>query len=919
MSIRLLLLVLVLAMVGQTIALPAAAQENDPIDTSKVDTEVEGATDDAQETVDLPGSQAYLTRFAADIWESDGVTGRLTQNHTGGLHFSILKRGAMLYARLPLFAGGSAVEGNAFRLIVENRSACTEMVVQTTDAAGNVSAYSVSLPAHSEPGVYYAYPDNIAAAREVSITFHTASDGEIILYAINRVSFYEKLRSDERYGSVSDCYYDAQSGEVIVKGSLHTNTAVQFAGGSVALYAFGSIKTAQEILDTEQNPLQTIKITNHFSFSVTADSYVAKNRYYAVVLIDAQGNRVLMCPPSFPTWMVGTSTLIEPSHEYKGFYGMDVAQAVQCHAGAVIVDVYLDELLRESGGEAVSHSFENRYFSLNRSYVQQLEKEVIPLMKIGCAVYLRLSVRATAEAYRLPFTVSQATGMQEPDYLAILLTSTEAKLTYGAALSYLLENFSSCGRQLGGLILGQGLDQPMKNYYAGLIPLQEYLEIVTDTLLQTENLLRSIYPDAIVYLPLTDTDRSPYDITCDLSGKYDAVMLLDGVCQMIDDFGLGNHSVSLLLESERFPIDGGWSSDYDGEKGQSATVTPISVPTVSDYLSLLQDVESLSPEGAYLWKPSGDTTDDEFALAYIYLYRQLNHQATSVFFADVTDRSLRDAAELLAAIDTDAAGEVTAYALPYLGFSSWETGNSSDRFLRYQVELAKKTLSGYIGSYLYWNFAAAIGTMQWEAAYGCDALSADGGSQYGRALLAQMNRQGGEILYAFAKPENFSLCDALSVTLAVTDQDGAAVPVEVQLTGYGNNARVEAIGTLSDGDMTTLTLSGVSLSSLSRTEALSLRVTPLQEEGEWQELRVYVLRIEGMSRTKDSNVLQAEILAQRATRSDTSEDDLSLLGAYPLLLITALTLLTLGGAMMCLRKSGKKREKREKREKRMRG
>ena len=156
------------------------------------------------------------------------------------------------------------------------------------------------------------------------------------------------------------------------------------------------------------------------------------------------------------------------------------------------------------------------------------------------------------------------------------------------------------------------------------------------------------------------------------------------------------------------------------------------------------------------------------------------------------------------------------------------------------------------------------------------------------------------IQYAFSRAEDFSVCDALSLTLAVTDQKGNLIPAKVRLTLYGADVRIEAGCTLQTGKLTTVTLSGIPLDAADACTSMTLSVQPLlaQEDGN---LRVYLLDIDGMSRTLDDDALEAAILEKREERA--KQESRRPMGAYPVLLLTALVLLTAVGAVFCLRGS----------------
>jgi hypothetical protein len=268
---------------------------------------------------------------------------------------------------------------------------------------------------------------------------------------------------------------------------------------------------------------------------------------------------------------------------------------------------------------------------------------------------------------------------------------------------------------------------------------------------------------------------------------------------------------------------------------------------------------------------------------------------------------------LISRINTSSAFEVVNFALPYFGLNSsvdlnaWITAKQPNKNTPlYQATLTTQTKETYAGRYVYWDFASAIGTLQWTAGYGCRVLSADGGSRYGRALLAQMEQKGGEILYRFQSPENFSVCDALSLTLAVTDRNGQPIPARIQLTLFGEDRRIEATCDLESGELTTLTLQGVPLSVAGATRAVSVHAEPLNGQSSG-EVRIYLLNVEGLSLLMDNDALQNAIFAERekAEYSPAAPEQPVI---YPVILITALALVVIAGAALSLRASNKRKK-----------
>jgi hypothetical protein len=197
----------------------------------------------------------------------------------------------------------------------------------------------------------------------------------------------------------------------------------------------------------------------------------------------------------------------------------------------------------------------------------------------------------------------------------------------------------------------------------------------------------------------------------------------------------------------------------------------------------------------------------------------------------------------------------------------------------------------FAGSYEYWNFTSALSTLGWNGGFGCNSLSTDGGSRFGRVLLAELSGQtGGALTYTFSSPEKFSVCDALSLTLAVTDKSGKPVPAKVTVTLLGESFRMEGSAVLDSGEMETLALTSRLLKSTGGCHSVLLTVVPISAKDE--AIRLHVMQIEGWSRDKDADALQAAVHASHENDrlpegTDTASRRMLTLVVFAAILITA--------------------------------
>ena len=857
-------------------------------------------------------SEEYRARFTSDAWQSAGETGAILRNGTDGITLDILGRDAGLWAELLPYEGETAC--NALQLSLENQSACTELQIEVTYQGGERTEKStLRLQAQSEQQTYYAYFDDVNAIEEIRLTFLAVSDGEITLYSLSRVSFYHQLTDDKIHGSITECYYDTESGNIVISGRLRSESVIKFSGGSIMLYRLTSLR-GDNTINASAKPLQTLKVSNRFTFVVPTANFAARNNRYALVLVDAKGNRTLMSEPCYPVHRTPSSMMEAPDAAYKGVIGEDLSDAMRTYAGSVVIDVYLDELLARSEEGSASFAYDEQYFFFHQTYVDALKRQITPFYQLGTQVYLRLLIRANEAGYALPYTVSAAAqGMEQaPTYLAVMVQTLDERRAYAATLQYLLMQLSDDSEQIAGVILGCGVDNSLQNHYAGMLSMRDYMQLLVAQILLTSNVLNLLPSSVKLYLPVTDTEYPSYYTSYDLDGVYATPMLLDGVSRILNDVGLGSFVYYPLVETSASPLDEAQSDDEWAEQiekliSNSGSSTKLLVEKISEDLSAY---DSVGANVSVIWTPLESCGGMALSLSYLYLYYTLQDAGVDTFFTVLNRENADDLRELIARIDTATAAQITEFAHPYFGealLAEWQADAAADQttFL-YMGNLTEDTRTTYAGRYLYWNFAAAIGTLQWSSGFGCQSLAADGGSQYGRALLAELSGEenGGMIQYRFREPENLALCDALALSLAVTDAQGTPVSANVYLTLYGEHERTEAVGTVQPGALNTLTLSGTPLKVATSCRAISIRLEPLDGAAD-QPLRLYLVGIEGLSRRWDDDTLQQNILEQREKRAEGGEAPT--FGLYPVLLLTALLLLTIAGAILTLKRAQKRK------------
>ena len=860
-------------------------------------------------------SEQYCAQFSSSIWSCKG--GVLKMNNTQGVVFRIEEKGAALCAGL--IPHDAKTVNNALQLVLENRSSCTELALEYTwrDVSGKQQSGSVSLQIEpqSEKSVYYVYFDEVDRAEYVELVFEGVKNGEITLYSAGRASYYRRLT--QTHGAITSGIYDPTTQTITVQGSIRTDSVVDFSGGSILLYQLLPFETLQQLMERDPTPLHSMNMSNRFTFTVDAPTFEQQNARYAVAIRDKSGNVVPIAEPVAAVHRAvvqGESGGTQPLQQFKGIYAADAATAQDMYAGSAIVDVYLNRLFAataEPGAEV--YAFDGVRYSFDRRYLDTLFEQTNPLLATGVAVTLRVLIEPDARGYALPFTEGAQESTGTPRYLGIRLRTLEEQRAYGAALSYLFSKYAESSAGVpSGIIPGTGIDV-YDNYSIGSLSRSEYLQNAALLLVETKNVISEYAPNIRVYLSVTDRELSDSESP----DACPAPLLLEGVCGILKDLGCKDSFVTLMLESSSAPFGLSEEILQNGVTGVQAamyydktTNASQNIPTVEILLSGVSGYDCIANAGVVVWTPPADCSGLALSLSYVYLYHvYFGSRVIDGFVLCVPQGSEAQALlkPLVSGIDTNASDSLTAFALPYFGLTKWSvlSGKSPQSRTVYECSLEPLDRAQYAGRYEYWNFPSAIGTRGWSAGFDCLSLSMDGGSRFGRVLLAELPGDGGgSLAYSFSVPEYFSVCDAISTTLAVTDKNGNPVTAKITLTLFGDNFRLDGSAIVQSGEMETLAITNRLLKNTGGCRSILLTVEPVLAEAE--PVRVHMMQFEGWSRDLGDDVLNERIL--QARRIDQPAVDPLLerrRRALPLLGFAAL-LLTSAGLFAAV-KLGKKR------------
>ena len=580
-------------------------------------------------------SEQYCAQFLSSIWSCKG--GVLKMNNTQGIVFHMNEKGAALCAGL--LPHDAQTVNNALKIVLENRSSCTELALEYTwrDVSGKQQSGSVSLQIapQSDRSVYYVYFDEVDSAEYVELVFEGVKTGEITLYSVSRASYYRRLT--QTHGAITSGIYDPTTQTITVQGSIRTDSVVDFSGGSILLYQLLPFETLQQLMERDPTPLHSINMSSRFTFTVDAPTFEQQSARYAVAIRDKSGNVVPIAEPVAAVHRAvatGESSGAQPLQQFKGIYAADASTAQAMYAGSAIVDVYLNRLFATAGdSEAEAYAFDGIHYSFNRQYLDALFAQTNPLLATGVAVTLRVLVEPDARGYALPFTVSAQESTDAPRYLGIRLRTLEAQRAYSAALSYLFSKYAESSAALpSGIIPGTGMDV-YANHSVGALSQSEYMQNIALLLVETKNVIAEYAPKIRVYLSVSDRELSDSESL----DACPAPLLLEGVCSILEDLGCTDSFVALLLESSCAPFGLSEEILQNGVSGVQAamyydktTGASENIPTVGMLLSGLSAYDCVADTGVVVWTPPADCSGLALSLSYASMGFMAGNSSTSL-------------------------------------------------------------------------------------------------------------------------------------------------------------------------------------------------------------------------------------------------------------------------------------------------
>ena len=822
-------------------------------------------------------AQASSTRFIFSALEGErGTRYDVSEENELSLVLSANESSFSALSPAPLGNNGAT---NTLLVSLVNRSNATALRVsyQYTDYQQVTETVEQTLIADSdEVQTFYLKSPHIASgitSLTVSFLSDSAPSGTVILSSFCDISMYTAQggqgSSTDPWTTEFSCQYDTVTGNICISGQLNHVALARYGGEVLALFA---LDPTEEIYLSNKTPVARIDLSSNFSFTVAASSARTLFSRYVVAAVTARGERVPLSSPIYPAISISQ---IPGDVGFKGFHTDSVSTTLNVGAGIEIVDVYLDRL-HGNQNTGILYVGDESYYYFDENYVSELDSRIRRLTGAGCTVYLRflVSPNAASDLPYLAFTPVDESVVNK----GIVIEDSEALNSVYALTDFLTSRYANATiGKISGIILGRRVDHAAVYNHVGSMDLSTYAGLYASLVQLVAGTARRNVGSVDIVVPLSDRIFTGEMSTDDLSGNYYPALFLQSLLRALKDSTQNPPSFSLLLESNVTPAQlVGQSHTHYGVEGLPAFQT-----LLRQYVA---QYPFLSATTLYCWEPDVSLSAEKAIAAYVWQYIKLYFDGQTKAF--ITDLSMmkRDEAQRFAEvlsyivqrIDTAASESVTKPALALLGVDTL-TDIAQNYTLEAMVDqsLVQKSLStdGYgkevdlKGSYAYWNFDTAIGSLGWYSGSLCNDLSVLSDKK-GRALTAQCisgtSGEYAEFACHFPSRKDISFAPYIKLKLGINGVAGASYEIQVRLAGKGITMIASAVVRAGETNEIYLDLSDCA-TDLSGMNAIRILSRPL--DGIDDPYTVHLHRVTFESET----LTDSELASRMAVSSDAAD------------------------------------------------
>ena len=410
-----------------------------------------------------------------------------------------------------------------------------------------------------------------------------------------------------------------------------------------------------------------------------------------------------------------------------------------------------------------------------------------------------------------------------------------------------------------GIIVGEEADRFPVSTNSDV---QDYLHFYSMFLYIVSESVRGVDRDARMFVPISDI---AYSKTTDTSG-YESELFLLSLAKIMSQLYSDPCSFSVALCNGQTPFG---ISNQESKEETDSDIVYYTSEKIKDFERMLTYVAGesshVSRDYIFVWSPPTDLSGSMLTASYAYNYLKLFFGSYAESFVVSFDRAdkLYDLKHVIKYIDTSSFSDAVGPALDIIGAESWQeliinfNKNSIEKFKLSETTPVDISATNFRGRYDIWKFSELNGIGGWYSLNGCNLVSINVSSDFGRCLVAKIqphNKILGEyssIMYAFEEPKDISFADYITYSLGIACENDANAVFEFKFVIGSENEIIEATQIVKAGELNDI---AVDVNRLGEISYMQINIKPISNQD--VSYNLYVSKISELSQKYTSDELK---------------------------------------------------------------
>ncbi len=792
--------------------------------------------------------------FSADGYSLTGGTGGVSNGV-----FEISANGDEFLLESDDFAYDTIEPANCIRVDFKTNGVCRRVSLQARGSEGTFAEESYYELSNSGYSTVYL-PLKAEGIKEIRLCFEGSNLGIVQIYGIIPDSTY--VSKAYGIGNVDTCAVNANTGEIIIKGSLNRESFQKYRGNDIYLFSNDLCDSiTPEILSSGESIEKSVITSEDFIFRVkysrTDDARLFLYKKYTVAVESGNGFEIVSSPKCItnPENYVKNASRPTGYSTGKGIYGESIAFMQEVGASDTVVWVDIGKFFLRDITAGSKFECGGKLYYYNSEYYSAVDIMIKNFAEKNIDVTLVFVISDTGNEALNRMLIHRDADLNAR-YCAYN-TSDRQGLMYLRAISEFFARKYSVDYSVTRFVFGDNVAMSSVGYNMGNKTLEEFVFEYANGLRIVYNAVKSYAPYVEVYTYLDDSwnRKLPFD----LYTRFDNKAFLDALNRCYLDSGNVEWGIVQNLYPEGRQNYSSYNDSTLSAQEPSDRVSFKNIGIVTDYLKNSQSMYNgfvrdyvIIEKTNYTNLPNQNITAD-----YVYnCYKALN-TAVSAY---ITDRNC-NYNDAMKYIDTSLSLTASSFVSDVLGVATWDSiidGFSDNNIAKKRItsgsfSLTKPATKGSIG---FADFSS--GTDGWKR-YGFTEKMTAGSSMSGRDSLLSLyfgNVPEGEtrgIVKEFDHSLDLSVTPILHFGINV-----ASLPTNVNYVGLtvvitAGNDIYELTGRVKEATWLEIYCDFSSFSGINRVD--SIKILFHAEENFYDSPQALITSIESMSSEYNSQQL----------------------------------------------------------------